>query len=86
MQGASLTSFKRLIPAQYENGFNAPLGWDPNKLYNGFALPNARKVSQEIIKTTDITEDDSISHMVCNMVINFFSGGHTSNTMCKMAI
>ena len=52
-----------ITSAHTKNNFLSP-GWDEDKLYNGYKLPNARKVSQEIIKTTDITEDDSISHMM----------------------
>ena len=88
--GSSLTSFKRLLPAQYENHFNTPrgmsisyqfvsffakndyipfsisnvLGWERDKLYNGFKLPSARKVSNEVISTSKTTADDQISHMV----------------------
>ena len=40
------------------------LGWDRDKLYNGFKLPSARKVSNEVISTSKTTADDQISHMV----------------------
>jgi peroxidase len=28
--------FLRLLPPIYENGFNTPVGWDPERLYNGY--------------------------------------------------
>lgn len=62
--GASHTAFRRLIKPIYENGFSNPVGWDKNRLYNGFLLPNARRVSLELIRTENITQDDKISHMV----------------------
>ena len=34
--GASLTPLRRLLPPEYENGFNTPIGADPERLYNGF--------------------------------------------------
>ena len=34
--GASLTPLRRLLPPEYENGFNTPIGADPDRLYNGF--------------------------------------------------
>ena len=64
LQGASLTAFRRIKPAQYENGFSTPIGWDPNRLYHGFVKPGARKVSSELISTSKITEDHEVSHMV----------------------
>ena len=62
--GSSLTSFKRLLPAKYENNFNTPIGWEKDKLYHGFKLPSARKISNDIISTSKTTADDEISHMV----------------------
>jgi len=40
------------------------LGWDQNKLYNGFSLPSPRKVSTDLISSSKTTADDEISHMV----------------------
>jgi peroxidase len=40
------------------------LGWDKDRLYNGYKLPSARKISTEIISTSKITPDDELSHMV----------------------
>ncbi|CAH1389660.1 unnamed protein product [Nezara viridula] len=62
--GAAHTAFRRLIKPIYENGFSNPVGWDKSRLYNGFLLPNARRVSLELIRTENITQDDKISHMV----------------------
>ncbi|XP_059088461.1 peroxidasin-like isoform X1 [Tigriopus californicus] len=64
MQGASLTSFRRILPAQYENGFSTPIGWNRGRLYNGFPKPSARLISSELITTSKITEDSILSHMV----------------------
>ena len=64
LQGASLTTFKRLMPARYEDGFHTPIGWDPEKRYHGFTLPSAREVSNAVISSELVTEDLEISHMV----------------------
>ncbi len=63
-QGASLTAFKRNLPASYQNHFNTPQGWDPDELVNGHRLPSARLVSSELISSASVTQDDEISHMV----------------------
>ena len=39
----------RWLPSQYENGFSEPIGWNPDRLYNGFLLPKAREVSNAIV-------------------------------------
>lgn len=62
--GASLTGFRRLLPARYENGFSQPVGWEAGRLYNGHALPSARLVSTQVISTKRITADAEITHMV----------------------
>ena len=59
-----MTTFKRLLPARYEDGFHTPVGWDPQKLYNGYPLPSARQVSSAVISSESISEDNEISHMV----------------------
>ena len=33
--GASLTPLRRVLPPQYENGFNSAVGEDPDTLYHG---------------------------------------------------
>ncbi|GFT51376.1 peroxidasin [Trichonephila clavipes] len=62
--GASLTSFVRLLPAVYENGFNTPIGWTKSKLYNGFSKPSARAVSTQMISTDIVSEDSQYTHML----------------------
>lgn len=62
--GASMTAFRRVLPAQYENGFNSPIGWDKNKTYFGFPKPGSRHVSNLLISSKSVTEDDLVSHMV----------------------
>ena len=61
--GASLTAFKRLLPAEYENGFNTPIGWDPDRLYNGLPKPGARLVSNTLIASSKTSVDAASSHM-----------------------
>ncbi|KAM8977060.1 eosinophil peroxidase-like [Pelodytes ibericus] len=48
--GASNTAFTRMIPPQYEDGVSLPRGWTENKKINGFRLPLARAVSNEIVR------------------------------------
>lgn len=62
--GASLTGFRRILKPIYENGFSTPIGWERDRLYNGYPKPGARLVSTEIISTKEITQDDQITHMV----------------------
>nr|AKR04374.1 peroxidasin [Chilo suppressalis] len=62
--GASLTGFRRILFAVYENGFSQPIGWNKDKEYNGFTLPPARLISTEIISTTEISQDEVLTHMV----------------------
>lgn len=54
----------RLLPPRYENGFNTPVGWEKGRLYNGFPLPNARKVSQMLVSTSEITPSPHLSAMI----------------------
>ena len=54
----------RLLPPRYENGFNTPVGWQKGRLYNGFPLPNARKVSQMLVSTSEITPNPHLSAMI----------------------
>ncbi|KAK7120308.1 hypothetical protein R3I94_020344 [Phoxinus phoxinus] len=51
--GASNTPFASWLPAVYEDDISEPKGWDPNKLFNGAALPMARLVSNRILSTAD---------------------------------
>ncbi|KAM4794761.1 myeloperoxidase-like [Rhinophrynus dorsalis] len=48
--GASNTGFTRLLPAEYEDGLALPRGWTENRRINGFLLPLARAVSNEIVR------------------------------------
>ncbi|KAM4699533.1 eosinophil peroxidase-like [Discoglossus pictus] len=61
--GASNTGFTRLLPAEYEDGFSLPRGWTPNRRINGFRLPLARLVSNEVVRfpTENITLDQDRS-------------------------
>ncbi|VDO24035.1 unnamed protein product [Brugia timori] len=64
MWGASQTRFRRLLPPIYENGFNTPVGWDPNKLYFGYRKPNARSVSRKLLGTKHTTPHKTYSAML----------------------
>uniref|UniRef100_A0A8R1Y256 Peroxidase n=1 Tax=Onchocerca volvulus TaxID=6282 RepID=A0A8R1Y256_ONCVO len=64
MWGASQTQFRRLLPPIYENGFNMPVGWNPNKLYFGYRKPNARSVSRKLLGTKYITPHKTYSAML----------------------
>ncbi|CAH2219768.1 Mpo-A [Pelobates cultripes] len=63
--GASNTGFTRLLRAEYEDGIGLPRGWTENRPINGFPLPLARLVSNEIVRfrTEDITLDSGRSLM-----------------------
>ncbi|CAL8087052.1 unnamed protein product [Calicophoron daubneyi] len=47
--GAALEPLKRLLPPQYENGINTPIGWTSTRLYYGFPKPSPRLVSRELL-------------------------------------
>ncbi|XP_077498217.1 peroxidasin isoform X2 [Amblyomma americanum] len=64
MWGASLTPFERLLPAEYENGFNTPVGWTAEKPVNGHRLPLARSVSTGLVSTEVVEGDSEHSHML----------------------
>ncbi|XP_078535604.1 myeloperoxidase-like [Lissotriton helveticus] len=61
--GASNRAFARLLPAEYEDGRALPKGWTENRRINGFALPLARAVSNQIVRfpNNEITLDDERS-------------------------
>ena len=63
-RGAANTPLKRLVPADYQNGFSTPRGWNKSQLYNGYMLPNARDVSTHVITTNQISNDTKYSHML----------------------
>ncbi|KAM4795680.1 eosinophil peroxidase-like [Rhinophrynus dorsalis] len=48
--GASNRPYTRLLPAQYEDGRSLPQGWTEDRKINGFRLPLARAVSNDIIR------------------------------------
>ena len=53
-----------MLPPEYENGFNTPIGHDPDRLYNGFRKPNARLVSTRVVTSKSDEEDPVMSHML----------------------
>ena len=57
--GTAVTSFNRLLPPVYENGFNTPVGWG-----NSGTLPSARLVSRRLLSSQTITEDFVYTHML----------------------
>ncbi|XP_066457645.1 myeloperoxidase-like [Eleutherodactylus coqui] len=63
--GASNTAFKRLRKPQYEDGISLPRGWTENIPINGFPLPSAREVSNQVVKlsTESLKLDDGRSLM-----------------------
>ncbi|XP_018410495.1 PREDICTED: myeloperoxidase-like [Nanorana parkeri] len=59
--GASNTGYKRLLPPEYEDGISLPRGWTENRTINGFPLPKARAVSNQIVsyqKNAQIEDTD----------------------------
>ncbi|XP_075706908.1 eosinophil peroxidase-like [Rhinoderma darwinii] len=48
--GVSNRPYARLLPAQYEDGRGLPQGWTENRRINGFTLPLARAVSNQILQ------------------------------------
>ncbi|XP_071066642.1 lactoperoxidase isoform X2 [Dasypus novemcinctus] len=47
--GAANRALARWLPAEYEDGLSLPFGWTPGKTRNGFALPLAREVSNQVV-------------------------------------
>ena len=97
-RGAANTALRRLLPAEYQNGFSTPRGWNKSSLYNGYMLPNVRDITTQIITTTKITEDQKFSHMlmqwgqfldhdldhtVMSMSLNRFSNGIACRDSCS---
>ncbi|XP_052240639.1 peroxidasin homolog [Dreissena polymorpha] len=62
--GSSNSALQRLLPPEYENGFNSPKGWTRGRLYHGVHLPSPRLVSSVILSTELTTTDDHDTHMV----------------------
>ncbi|XP_008145949.2 lactoperoxidase isoform X1 [Eptesicus fuscus] len=46
--GAANRALARWLPAEYEDGLSLPFGWTPGKTRNGFRIPLAREVSNQI--------------------------------------
>ncbi|XP_041075162.1 eosinophil peroxidase [Polyodon spathula] len=64
--GASNTPYVRWLPAEYDDGFSLPRGWNSERLHHGFTLPPVRRVSHEVLYTRNenISLDESYSHML----------------------
>ena len=62
-----MTPFKRLLKPIYEDGLHLPVGWLDDKLYNGFKLPNPRKVTLELLTSINVEEDDQNTHMIMGL-------------------
>lgn len=64
--GASNNKLRRWLPSQYENDFTEPMGWNRDRLRNGYRLPMVRKLSNDVIHTSNqnVTDDDLYSHMI----------------------
>ncbi|XP_063298535.1 myeloperoxidase-like [Pelobates fuscus] len=58
--GATNTSYKRFLPAAYEDVYDLPPGWT-DKLWNGFYLPLVRRVSNLIVRAEQWTKDSERS-------------------------
>ncbi|XP_044141706.1 myeloperoxidase-like [Bufo gargarizans] len=63
--GASNTGYKHLLKPEYEDGISLPRGWTKSRPINGFTLPLARDVSNEVVKfhTESLTLDEGRSLM-----------------------
>ncbi|XP_074079726.1 myeloperoxidase-like [Macrotis lagotis] len=48
--GASNRAFVRWLPAEYEDGVSLPFGWTRGTKRNGFPVPLAREVSNQIVR------------------------------------
>lgn len=64
LSGAALTPFRRLLKPIYEDNLHLPVGWLDGKLYNGFELPNPRRVTLKLLSARRSEEDDRNSHML----------------------
>ncbi|XP_037665025.1 lactoperoxidase isoform X2 [Choloepus didactylus] len=47
--GAANRALARWLPADYEDGLSLPFGWTPGKTRNGYLLPLAREVSNQVV-------------------------------------
>lgn len=62
--GSTNSPLKRLLPPQYENGFNSPVGWNRARLYRGTHVPSPRLVSSVMMSTDTVSTDNRDTHMV----------------------
>ncbi|OTF78511.1 Thyroid peroxidase-like protein, partial [Euroglyphus maynei] len=66
--GASVSPFLRLLPSNYEDGLAKPIGWFDNDWWKNLNVrqrrPNPRKVTQELLSTQDITNDEWHNHLL----------------------
>ena len=59
--------FKRLLHPIYEDNLHLPVGWLDDKLYNGFKLPNPRKVTLRLLSSINLEDDDRNTLMLTMM-------------------
>ncbi len=57
-EGAALSPFHRLLPPEYENGVNEPLGWRHQRTYGGFPKPSARLASMKLLSAQHVTRSE----------------------------
>ncbi|KAK2837242.1 hypothetical protein Q5P01_014454 [Channa striata] len=64
--GSSNTPFTRWLPAEYQDSFSLPRGWDPQVPVNSRILPLVREVSNRILRFTNPTVDNDplYTHLV----------------------
>ena len=62
--GASSQPLRRLIAPIYENGFNEPVGWNPDRAYGSLKMPSAREVSLKLFKANGLRSDANFTGMV----------------------
>lgn len=61
--GAALTPLKRILPAEYDNGWTTPRGWNEQKLHNEFKLASPRAISNAFTNHK-IEGHEKYSHML----------------------
>ncbi|KAK5867277.1 hypothetical protein PBY51_011784 [Eleginops maclovinus] len=64
--GAANIPYSRWLPAEYEDVWGMPRGWDSQHTYNNATLPPVRLVSQEVLFThnDNISLDSALSHLL----------------------
>ncbi|XP_078113281.1 eosinophil peroxidase [Sander vitreus] len=64
--GAANIPYSRWLPAEYEDVWGMPRGWDPEHTYHNATLPPVRLVSQEVLFThnDNISLDSTLSHLL----------------------